>query len=133
MPDRRWKLWATVAIGPSPDQLTELSLVLASAEELGVLREAPYEEICRRGTEAGLQLCPREVFLALSIEDFPLEKHKWHILALSSIHNVKGSIIVSYLMAEGDSQSIRTHPCPDDTPWHYFDLFIFVCPKELLE
>lgn len=143
MADRRWKLWGTVNVSSTTEvsgtddallkQGRELNLVLVSGEELGLSDEAPYDEVCERANELGLQLCPPAILIPLCSKDFPLEQDKWHIIALSPRYGEHGRMVAYYMVSEEAGLSLRTHQCTRDTSWHHFDMFIFVCPKELLE
>jgi hypothetical protein len=64
---------------------TEVNLVSSSAYDLGFKKGAPFQEICARAKQLGLELCPQAVGprLRLSYQDQPI--NEWLVVAMTPV------------------------------------------------
>ncbi len=84
--------WASDILGKMPisDTEIELDLVTATVRELGFEDGATFNEICERGMELGMELCPAEVGPALRLQYQDQPKDEWLIIAMEAITDSDG-------------------------------------------
>lgn len=107
----------------------EANLVVLSVAELGFKEGARYDQICARGIEMGMELCPAEVGpqLRLQYSDQPLGE--WLVIAMEAICDSHGYLVVFH--AEHDDGGLWLHSYYG-SPGDFFnadDRFVFRARK----
>ncbi|MEK7630610.1 MAG: hypothetical protein AAB417_01075 [Patescibacteria group bacterium] len=112
------------------DTEMELDLVRPSVAELGFKDGATFKDICERGLEYGLKLCPAEVGpqLRLQYRDQPLGE--WLIIAMKAIRYSAGDLSVFSVERYDNGLWLSGYDGSPDYFWFSLDRFVFVRPRK---
>ena len=127
--DRANDILGKSACTVSPEE-TDVDLVVASVAELGFKDGATYGEICTRGQELGLDLCPAEVGPALreAYQDQP--NGEWLIIAMEAITDSNGYLRVFGVERSGVGELwLISSSGPPGLRWNASNRFVFVRRK----
>lgn len=115
----------TAATEPS-----EVNLVRMSVKDLGFKGNARFAEICARGKELGLELCPSEVGPQLRLQYLDQPKNEWLIIAMEAIRDSQG-LLDAFGVGHVDEgrwlNACYGHP---DSTWNPDYQFVFVLPRK---
>ncbi len=116
-------------IAVAPEE-TDVDLVVASVDDLGLNEGGSYKSVYARGLQLGLVLCPAEVGPALRLSHNDQPRGGWLRIAMEPITNSEGDLNVFELMSDGGKE-LRLGADdgnPDGFLGPYFRL-IFMRPK----
>jgi hypothetical protein len=107
----------------------DIDLVVLSVGDLGFKGSARYADICSKGVELGLELCPAEVGPALRLQYGDQPRDEWLRIAMEAITDRDGDR--SIFLVEHDSDVLwlganRGHP---DDVWDAGPRFVFARRK----
>lgn len=125
--------WAKAALDESAftaaTEQVVVELVSVSVLGLGFQHGTPYERICDRGRELGLELCPAEVGPQLRLQYKDQPKGEWLRIAMKAIAIPGGSLtIFSVRNQDGEGwlgSEIGSHLYQYDPATN----FVFTCPR----
>ena len=103
----------------------EIQLVNLSVEELGFKNGAKYGDICARGKELGLELCPNEVGPQLRLQYKDQSKGEWLRIAMEPITASGGSLLIFHVELDDDVLWLGSGLGHSDSFWCADRRFVF--------
>ncbi len=108
----------------------EVNLVRMSVKDLGFKGNARFDEICARGKELGLELCPSEVGPQLRLQYLDQPKNEWLIIAMEAIRDSHGLLDVFGVGHVDDGRWLNAYYGHPDSTWNPDYQFVFVLPRK---
>lgn len=109
----------------------ELDLVLLDFKALGLKKGASYEQICARGKEFGLDLCPEEVGPQLRLQHTQQKKDEYIVLAMKPFTGFMDiGTHVFRLSLDEHGLWLSTHDATPANDLNHMYSFIFVLPRQ---
>lgn len=115
----------TVATEP-----VEVDLVVMSVRDLGFKCKMPYDKICAKAQQFGLDRCSPEVGPQLRLQYFDLQFGERLTIAMEAIHNSYGHRCLFSVGHDEDLPWLRTNRGDDFHKWDLNNQFVFVLPRE---
>lgn len=109
-------------------QKTELDIVVVSVDELGFKDGARYDQICARGKEFGLELCPFEVGPQLRLQYTDQPVGEWLVVATEPLSDRDGDLLVFCVERYGVGMWLCAGCGGPGSFWYGSDRFVF-CRK----
>ena len=106
-----------------------VDLVEVSVRALGFEKYTRYEDICKRATELGLELCPAEVGPQLRLQYKNQPMSEWLIVAMNAISGSDGGPGCSMWVGVGDGLWLGANDGRPGDEWNPEDRFVFLRPR----
>ena len=123
--------WSNDILGKTTcaQEETDVDLVALSVAELGFSKGAYYRDICAKGVEMGLELCPAEVGPALRLSYKKQPRGEWLCVAMEAIADSDGDPRIFAVVYDSGKLWLDAADGYPEIFWGADDRCVFVCRK----